>query len=53
MIVGGVNVRFALVSPRTNVSKTGAAGGPTGVTELELPDGLEVPAAFVAVTVKE
>jgi hypothetical protein len=31
----------------------GAPGGPTGVTEFDAPDGVEVPAALFATTVNE
>jgi hypothetical protein len=39
-------------SPRVTLEIDGAAGGPTGVTEFELFDCGEAPAALLATTVK-
>ena len=50
-LVGGVNVRVALVSPRTTSVIVGALGGPTGITEPELAEGVDEPAALFATTV--
>ena len=52
-LFGGAKVTVALVSPRTTELKVGALGGPSGVTEFELPDPLEDPAPLFATTVKE
>jgi hypothetical protein len=41
----------ALVSPRTTSVIVGALGGPTGITEPELADGVDEPAALFATTV--
>ena len=43
----------AFVSPRTAEVIVGAPGGPTGVTEFDAPDGVDVPAALFATTVNE
>ena len=43
----------ALVSPRTTSVRVGALGGPSGVTELDPPEGTEPPAALFATTVNE
>jgi hypothetical protein len=51
--LGGTKVTVAFVSPRTTDVSVGAPGGPTGVTELELPEGVEAPAALLATTVNE
>ena len=55
VLTGGVKVIVALVSPAVVVTLVGAPGavaGTTGVTEVEAAEALEVPMAFVAVTVK-
>jgi len=41
----------AFVSPRTTPVIDGALGGPSGVTEFEIPDGTDAPAALFATTV--
>lgn len=43
--------RVTCVSPRVPMTVVGAVGTPAGVTALEAPDAVEVPAALVAVTV--
>ena len=50
---GGLKLTVTLVSPRTTLESVGALGGPTGVTELELPEGADAPAALLAITVNE
>jgi len=50
---GALNVRVALVSPRTTSVSVGALGGPSGVTEFDPPEGVELPAALFATTVNE
>jgi hypothetical protein len=50
---GALNEIVALVSPRITSVTVGALGGPRGVTELELPEGIEEPAALFATTVNE
>jgi hypothetical protein len=49
--LGGSKLTVTLVSPRTTEVSEGAPGGPTGVTELELLEGEEDPAALFDVTV--
>ena len=44
-------MRVALVSPRTTSVIVGALGGPTGITEPELAEGVDEPAALFATTV--
>ena len=51
--LGGLKVTVAFISPRTTDVNVGAPGGPTGVTELELPEGVDAPAALIATTVNE
>jgi hypothetical protein len=46
-----VKVTVALVSPRTTSVIVGALGGPTGITDPELVDGVDEPAALLATTV--
>jgi hypothetical protein len=49
---GAVNSTEACALPVVAITPVGAPGAvATGVTELETPDGIEVPALFVAVTV--
>lgn len=50
---GGVKVTVARVSPLTTSEIVGALGGPSGVTEFELPEATEPPAALFATTVNE
>ena len=47
-----VNVIVASPLPPVALTLIGALGGVAGVTELLVPDGVLLPTAFVAVTVK-
>ena len=50
---GAVHDTIAWVLPAVALTPVGAPGGPAvGVTELDAPDGLPVPTALVAFTVK-
>jgi len=54
LLVGAVHLTVADVLPAVTDPSVGAPGTVVaeGLTELEAPDGFEVPAALVAVTVK-
>jgi len=52
LLLGAVNETVASAFPLTAETDVGASGVVAGVTELLAPDDVEVPTAFVAVTVK-
>lgn len=52
VLTGAVNVTDALALPAVAVPIVGAPGALVGVTEEEATDAGDVPALFVAVTVK-